>query len=142
MSDDKTIKLKYAFEEEIHGLKKGIIYNAVRCRNKLNGKEMVEIKNIDGDSKEYKYPFAWFDLVKNYAYYIDDKNPFDSLILYKTQFKKIKLVDKDNNEFIGTVDLYESEWDSGDDVAGIGLSNGWYYRQNDINYIEILADNE
>ncbi|MCR4795747.1 MAG: hypothetical protein K5898_11405 [Ruminococcus sp.] len=73
---------------------------------------------------------------------MDDKNPFDSLILYKTQFKKIKLVDKDNNEFIGTVDLYESEWDSGDDVAGIGLSNGWYYRQNDINYIEILADNE
>ena len=43
MSDDKTIKLKYVFEEEIHGLKKGIIYNAVRCRNKLNGKEIGHI---------------------------------------------------------------------------------------------------
>ena len=142
MPDDKTIKLKFILEKEIYGFKKDVIYNAIRCKDKLNGVEMVGIANIDEDGEEYAYPFSWFDLVENSVYFIDEKDTFASLILSNAQFKRIRLIDKDNNEFIGTVDLYESEYDSGDDIAGIGLSNGFYYKQNEIQSIEIIADNE
>lgn len=62
----------------------------------------------------------------------------DSLTLYGTMFHKVKLIDNDNKEHIGTVDLYESEYDSGYGVASISLSTGVEYTENDIKSIEIL----
>lgn len=53
--------------------------------------------------------------------------------------KKVKLVDRDDNEVIAVADLYESECDSGYDEPIIGLTNGQYYLQSEIKSIEIIV---
>ena len=85
-------------------------------------------------------PLMWFDLVENYTYYMNNEYAFDSLILYHTYFKKIRLVLTDNKEIVANVDLYESEYDSDFDMACIGLSNGFCYKQDDIRSIELIKD--
>lgn len=62
----------------------------------------------------------------------------DSLTLYNALFHKVKLTETDGTVHIGTADLYESEYDSGEGVATIGLTNGYYYRTYEISSIEIL----
>ncbi len=44
-------------------------------------------------------------------------------IMCESQFHKVRLVTKDNKEIIDIVDLYESEWDSGENEPCIGLKN-------------------
>lgn len=61
----------------------------------------------------------------------------EAKILYNSLFHKVRITDIEDNEIVSFVDLYESECDSGDDVAIIGLENGWVYTQNNIKSIEI-----
>lgn len=62
----------------------------------------------------------------------------DSLTLYNAQFHKVKLTETNGAVHIETADLYESEYDSGYDEAIIGLTNGYYYRTDEISSIGIL----
>lgn len=61
----------------------------------------------------------------------------DSLTLYDALFHKVKLTETDGTVHIETAILYESEDDSDEGVATIGLTNG-YYRTDEISSIEIL----
>ena len=63
----------------------------------------------------------------------------DSLTLYNTQNHKVKLIETDGTEHIGVVDFYESEYDSGYDMATIGLNNnGILFKADEIKSIEII----
>ena len=63
----------------------------------------------------------------------------DSVTLYKCFNKKVKLFDINDNEYIGIVDFYESEYDSGSGVAEIGLSNrATIFSADEIKSIEIV----
>lgn len=62
----------------------------------------------------------------------------DSLTLYNAQFHKVKLTETNGAVHIETAILYESEDDSDEGVATIGLTNGYYYRTDEISSIEIL----
>nr|WP_303943226.1 hypothetical protein [Ruminococcus bromii] len=62
----------------------------------------------------------------------------DSLTLYNAQFHKVKLTETDGAVHIETAILYESKDDSDEGVATIGLTNGYYYRTDEISSIEIL----
>ena len=136
MPEHNKIKLRFTFDETIDGLVKGQIYDAMTCDEEIGRLPAVRIIYADGFMQ--LCPVMWFDLVKNYTYLIDGDCAFDSHILYKTMFKMIRMVDVDNNEIIAEADLYESEWDSGYDMACIGLTNGYYYRQDEIRSIRII----
>jgi len=49
-----------------------------------------------------------------------------------------KLTETDGAVHIETAILYESKDDSDEGVATIGLTNGYYYRTDEISSIEIL----
>ena len=136
MSAHEKIKLRFTFDETIDGLVKGQIYDAVKCNESIGRLPAVRIIYADGFMQ--LCPVMWFDLVENYTYFIDGDCAFDSLILYNTMFKEVIMVDTDDNEIIAEADLYESKWDSGFDMACIGLTNGYYYKQDEIRSIEIL----
>lgn len=57
--------------------------------------------------------------------------------LYNALGHNVRIVDNDGNEHEGTADLFESKYDSGYEVAIIGITNGQYYLQDDIKSIEI-----
>ncbi|WP_287991396.1 hypothetical protein [Ruminococcus sp.] len=136
MPAHNKIKLRFTFDETIDGLVKGQIYDAVKCDEEIGRLPAVRIIYADGFIQ--LCPIMWFDLVENYTYYIDVDCTFDSLILYSTLFKKIRMVGVDNNVIIAEVTLYESEWDSVYGMACIGLSNGRYYNQDEIRSIRII----
>lgn len=50
----------------------------------------------------------------------------DLLTLYDALFHKVKLTETDGTVHIETAILYESEDDSDEGVATIGLTNGYY----------------
>ena len=62
----------------------------------------------------------------------------DSLTLYDALFHKVKLTETNGAVHIETAILYESEDDSDEGVATIGLTNGYYYKEQEISSIEIL----
>ena len=62
----------------------------------------------------------------------------DSLKLYDALFHKVKLTETNGAVHIETAILYESEDDSDEGVATIGLTNGYYYKEHEISSIEIL----
>ncbi len=136
IKDNNMIKLRFTFDAEINGLNKGQVYDAIKCDRRIGRLPAVWIVYEDG----YKQlcPFMWFELVENYTYYIDTDCKFDSLILYDTFFKQVRIVSTDNKVVTGTVHLYESESDSGYGIACIALSNGYYYKQDEIRSIEII----
>ena len=61
----------------------------------------------------------------------------DSLILYDTMDKKVRMIDISGNVYEGEVGLYESEWDSESGEAEIGLC-GTVFTQSEIASIEII----
>lgn len=63
----------------------------------------------------------------------------DSLTLYDTMDKKVRMVDVNGKTYEGEVGLYESEWDSGSGEAEIGLC-GSCFKQSDIESIEIIDE--
>ena len=62
----------------------------------------------------------------------------DSLTLYNAQFHKVKLTETDGAVHIETAILYESEDDRDNEISSVGLTNGYYYRTDEISSIEIL----
>lgn len=62
----------------------------------------------------------------------------DSLTLYDALFHKVKLTETNGAVHIETAILYEIEDDSDEGVATIGLTNGYYYRTDEISSIETL----
>lgn len=136
MPEHNKIKLRFTFDETIDGLVKGQIYDAVKCDEEIGRLPAVRIIYADGFIQ--LCPIMWFDLVENYTYFIDGDCDFDSFILHSTMFKEVIMVDTDDNEIIAEVDLYESKWDSGYGMACIGLTNGYYYKQDEIKSIRII----
>lgn len=62
----------------------------------------------------------------------------ESLTLCKALNHKVKLIEEDGTEHIGIADFYESEYDSGYGVAGIGIKGDLCFRADEIKSIEIL----
>lgn len=58
--------------------------------------------------------------------------------LYDYLFTNVRIIDTEDIEHIGYVDLYENEYDSGDDEPVIGLSTGIALLQSEIKSIEKL----
>ncbi|MEE3404533.1 MAG: hypothetical protein VZR73_10660 [Acutalibacteraceae bacterium] len=61
----------------------------------------------------------------------------DSLTLYDTMDKKVRMIDISGKVYEGEVGLYESEWDSESGEAEIGLC-GTVFTQSEIESIEII----
>lgn len=60
----ERIKVRFVYKDEIYGLKKDRVYDAIKCPKKFGGAEMLSISNIDGDGEEYGYPASWFETVE------------------------------------------------------------------------------
>ena len=63
----------------------------------------------------------------------------DSLTLYRTEFKKVKVKSTDGKIYEGEVRLFESEWDSDSGEAEIWFTNKMF-KQSDIESIEIIDE--
>ena len=63
----------------------------------------------------------------------------DSLTLYDTMDKKVRMVDVNGKTYEGEVGLYESEWDSDSGEAEIWFTNKMF-KQSDIESIEIIDE--
>ena len=63
----------------------------------------------------------------------------DSLTLYDTIDKYVRIVDANGKEYKGKVGLYESEWDSDSGEAEIWFTNKMF-KQSDIESIEIIDE--
>ncbi len=63
----------------------------------------------------------------------------DSITLYNAYTKKVRLIDNNDKEYIGVMDFFESEYDSGSGVAEIGLScRNMLFSADEIKSIEII----
>jgi len=61
----------------------------------------------------------------------------DSVTLAETYYHKVHMIDVNDNEVVGEVGLYESEWDSDDGMPCIGI-DGIMYNADEIKSIEII----